>query len=388
MSPFIQILDGGLGTSLEDNYNIHFDSSSTPLWSSHLLVSKQGQATLLACQRDFAAVPVDVLLTATYQVSIEGFARTRTDEFPDGVTSRDAVARYLADALDIAESAAAQGSSTCSRTATSNITTAAAAAAAAAATTTTTVSTTTGCERAEIALSLGPYGACMVPGQEYSGRYDAAHDGEEELVQWHLERLRLFGDADVLRRVRYVAFETLPRLDELRAVRRAVHAAGITVPFWVSCVFPDPEGEGEEGKETGLRLPDGSTVEQVVHAALAEMGDGAMPWGVGINCTKVHKLPALVDRYGRCVEQMLAAGQIRAAPALVLYPDGTKGEVYNTTTQRWEKKGDWLYSRPWEEQLAQVVRDAQRRRPFSSFIVGGCCKASHHDIKRLRAQFK
>lgn len=77
----IQILDGGLGTSLQDQHGVTFDSS-TPLWSSHLLVSDP--TTLLACQRNFITAGCDVLLTATYQVSIEGFARTKTPEFPDG----------------------------------------------------------------------------------------------------------------------------------------------------------------------------------------------------------------------------------------------------------------------------------------------------------------
>ena len=340
MGPIL-ILDGGLGTSLEDSYSIAF-TPSTPLWSSHLLLSPQRQNTLLSCQRDFASVPVDVLLTATYQTSIEGFANSKTEEFPDGVP-RDAIGRFLRDAVGIAEGARVS-------------------------------------ESTRLALSLGPYGACMVPGQEYSGRYDGGHDGEEGLFQWHFERLGLFVEEGLMDRVEFVAFETIPRVDEMRAVRRAVKAAGIETPFWVSCVFPD---------EGTMSLPDGSTVDQVLHAMLGGMDDSTVPWGIGINCTKIHKLPALVREFEECVERMLDATEIFAAPALVLYPDGTNGEVYNTTTQKWESRGDMdLKDRlPWEVQLAQVVQDAEKTGPFSSFLVGGCCKASCHDIKRLRLQF-
>lgn len=283
----VQILDGGLGTSLQDHYGVKFDFSSTPLWSSHMLVSDP--STLLSCQRDFVAANVDVLLTATYQVSVEGFARTKTAEYPDGIP-RHAVPAFLRTAVEVAEKAKT--------------------------------------DRTAIALSLGPYGACMIPGQEYTGAYDAERNSEEGLYRWHLERLQLFVEADVIHRVQYVTFETLPRLDEVRAVRRAIRAAGITTPFWIACVFP---GETDA-------LPDGSSVQQVVRAALEDVDGQATPWGLGINCTKIHKLPALVEKFGNNVAEMQTAGQVKNAPSLVLYPDGTNGEVYNTATQVWEKK--------------------------------------------------
>ncbi|CAG7993368.1 unnamed protein product [Penicillium nalgiovense] len=223
----------------------------------------------------------------------------------------------------------------------------------------------------------------MIPGQEYSGSYDAEHDSEESLYLWHLDRLRMFAEADgeLVSRVRYVAFETLPRLDEVRAVRRAIRDSAFRVPFWIACVFP---------RDDDL-LPDGSSVEEVVRAAVAPMEGGDVPWGIGINCTKMYKLAGLVDLFGRAVAGAVAEGQVSAVPSLVLYPDGTNGEVYNTTTQVWEKQdglGDNVNAnRPWEEQLAQVVNEAYGKGHFTSFLVGGCCKASHHDIKKLGQQF-
>ena len=288
----VQILDGGLGTSLQDQYGVQFSSSTTPLWSSDLLVSDP--TTLEACQKDFIDAGVDVLLTGTYQVSPEGFQRTKTAEFPSGIPAT-AIGRYLQTAVDVAERANGQ-------------------------------------KKAKIALSLGPYGACMIPGQEYSGAYDSEHDSEESLYAWHLQRLQLViaADGDLVSRLQYVAFETLPRLDEVRAVRRAIKESGIQVPFWIACVFP---------REDEL-LPDGSDIQQVVDAAMGPMGDGLLPWGIGINCTKIHKLPGLVEKFGACVDAAVAAGHVSEAPSLVLYPDGTNGEVYNTTTQTWEKPDD------------------------------------------------
>lgn len=293
----IQILDGGLGTSLEDKYGVQF-THSNPLWSSHFLV--EGNDTLEACQRDFCAAGVDVLLTATYQVSIEGFKGTKTKEYPDGI-GKEAISSYLRNAVDIADRAR-QGAR----------------------------------KEVKLALGVGPYGACMVPGQEYSGKYDEKHDDEESLFQWHLERLKLFtGVEGLVERAQYIAFETLPRKDEILAVRKAIHAAGIKTTvsetdekrFWISCVFPG-EGDG---------LPDGSTIEQAVEAMLDVREGAALPWGIGINCTKIHKLPALIEKFEKAITVLRSQGRIQASPALVLYPDGTNGEVYNTTTKKWEK---------------------------------------------------
>jgi len=292
----IQILDGGLGTSLEDEYNFHF-SETTPLWSSHLLLSDRD--ILRSCQRDFARIPVDILLTATYQVSVEGFRRTRTDSFPSGV-SREKIDEFLDAAVSIAEQVKQP--------------------------------------RTKIALSLGPYGAVMVPSQEYSAQYDAQHDSTDKLFRWHADRISLFSSIpDLETRVNYLAFETVPRLDEILAIRQltsllasqAQDAAAVSplgqTPYWISCVFPGAD----------QTLPDGSRIDQVIQALLSLEHSDSVPWGIGINCTKIAHLPGLVAAYENSVRHLQDAGQLQSWPSLLLYPDGTNGEIYDTTTKTW-----------------------------------------------------
>lgn len=289
----IHLLDGGLGTTLEDNHGLHFTSTLTPLWSSHLLVDPSLRPTLASCHLFFRTSGADILLTATYQVSLEGFARTRTAAYPDGI-ARDKIPGFLRRATQLArEAAGGEG---------------------------------------KVALSLGPYGAAMVPSTEYSGRYDAAHDGEEELARWHQERLGLFVESGVFARgeVDFVAFETVPRVDEIRAIRRVVagEKALEGVPVWISCLYP---GEAEV-----LCLPDGTDAREVVKAMLDPDVAGAVPWGVGINCTKVGKVEVLVREYEEAVEGWLE--ESGRSVSLVLCPDGTKGEVYDTATQAWVRE--------------------------------------------------
>lgn len=348
MTPIL-ILDGGLGTSLESEHGITFSSASDPLWSSSLLLSSP--STLLACQRSFAQVPVDVLLTATYQVSAHGFLTTRSTGHPHGVALED-IPRHLDKAVQIAEDAVA------------------------------------GPHAAKIALSLGPYGACMIPSQEYSGRYDAQHDDAAQLEAWHAARLRLFASVPALAsRIGFVALETVPRKDEIAGMRSALarEPALRGVPYWVSCLYPGGDA-GSPDAEENYCLPDGTSVREAV-IGMFSSEHGPPPWGIGINCTKAWKLEALLRRYEDAVREMVESGGLQQWPALVLYPDGTSGEVYNTETQVWEKPAaapGAEQEKPWAEKVAEIVEGTVARGEWSQVLVGGCCMASHRDIKKLR----
>lgn len=338
MTSQIIILDGGLGTSLEQKYHKTFDRS-TPLWSSDLLITDP--QTLTSCQKDFGNVPVDLILTASYQVSVEGFRNTKNAQYPDGVPAEE-VSRYLDVAVRIAEDVTQSD--------------------------------------AGVALSVGPYGAVMIPSQEYSGEYDEAHNSAASLEEWHQTRMEHFAKVPHLaQRVKFIALETVPRADEIIAMRKAISSTPqvSSLPYWISILSP-----GEV-----MKLPDGTEISEAVRLMLDPAITPKTPWGIGINCTKVHKLDALLRIYEATVANMVERGQVEAWPALVLYPDGTNGEVYNTTTQTWElPEGETADRRPWEEQLAEVVEATRQRGEWPTIVVGGCCRASHVDIKKLRSR--
>ncbi|KAL2210067.1 Homocysteine S-methyltransferase [Sarocladium strictum] len=340
----ILILDGGLGTTLEQQHGVKF-TFNEPLWSSSLLVTSP--STLLACQASFTRVPVDVLLTGTYQFSTEGFANTKVEGHPDGF-AKEEIAPFVEKAVSVAEDACKQGGG-----------------------------------KTGVALSVGPYGAIMVPGQEYSGKYDEKHDSLETLEVWHRERLQILASPkDIATRVRYTALETIPRIDEITAMRKALSATPslASVPYWICCLFPD---------QSTTLLPDGTAAGDAVKAMLDSRIPGPLPWGIGINCTKVHRLEPLLLEYEAAVADVL--GKDAEWPALVLYPDGTNGEVYNTSTKTWDmpEEGSTTGTAdklPWEEVLSRAVAGTKARGNWKTIVVGGCCMASPEHISRLRSR--
>lgn len=326
----VLLLDGGLGTTLEDQHGIKFDSK-TPLWSSHLLLTDPD--LLERVQNEFVRAGADILLTPTYQASHEGFSNTELNG--EKVDFFEEICQYLDLGIDI------------SRHAFNN-------------------------KPGLVALSLGAYGAIMTPSQEYGGQYEDMCN-ENKLEHWHVARIAMFWAS--WEKVDLVAFETIPRLEEVRAVRTAANVnrhERVFKPYWVTCVFPNNDE----------RLPDGSSISEVVAALLEERvwEDGVKfqpPWGIGINCTKVQKLPKLITEFEKAAETL----QLQL-PRLVIAPNGSKGQRYDSGTQTWvgdEEKGDI-----WDEQVWQVLQDVEKRGKWKGIVVGGCCKTGPQEIANLR----
>ncbi|RDL36811.1 uncharacterized protein BP5553_06163 [Venustampulla echinocandica] len=381
----IHLLDGALGTLLSSHYNLHY-TSSTPLWSSNLLISPADRNILRDAHSRYARAGAEILLSATYQASFEGFAKSQRDtcseEVERGIGEDDA-RRLMRGAVGVARDAFECAGGLEGRAYIKG--------------------------KGKVALSLGPYGACMIPSTEYSGVYDSSHQSVGALRDWHLQRLGAFcpflrgaedsesdssgekGDKiDCWNDVDMVAFETLPVRKEILAVRESMSCVADgseRKPFWISCVFP-----GEE-----FTLPDGSDVRQVVEAMLGmerededNNDDGelqrqlAVPMGIGINCTRVDKIEKLILDMEDAVKGVIR-NENEKWPALVVYPDGTMGEVYNTTTKEWEKVEAAVESEvPWEEAVFSIVKRTRERGMWKAIVVGGCCKTTPDDIAILR----
>ncbi|MEV6007258.1 homocysteine S-methyltransferase [Streptomyces sp. NPDC051976] len=169
------VLDGGLSNQLaEQGCDL-----SDPLWSARLLADAPAQ--IEAAHAAYVRAGAQVLITASYQATYEGFARR-------GVGRAEA-SGLLRRSVELARRAAA------------------------------------GRPGVRVAASVGPYGAMLADGSEYRGRYGRS---VRELERFHRPRIETLAAAgpDML------ALETVPDSDEAEAMLRAVEGCG--VPVWLS----------------------------------------------------------------------------------------------------------------------------------------------------------
>ncbi|GAA5943544.1 hypothetical protein JCM1841_003363 [Sporobolomyces salmonicolor] len=402
----VVILDGGMGTSLEaPPFSLSLDSD---LWSSELLGSPQGRETLERLHQTWIGESgAQVVETCTYQSSLPLFL-PREDPCTPSQTS--SALSLMTSALPLLTSLTRSPSSAPSD------------------------------ERPLAALSLGPFGAALQPGQEYGGLYpppfgpasppakpspshlaagdrafaaagplplerfapsavEAANE-EDHLAAWHLQRLEHFATSPAaFAELGVLAFETVPNLYEARAIRRAVAAFRARggperqTPFYLSFVLPLTAGEREEQQH--VKLPDQS----VSHLSLAEQApailasalgplahdeEAARPDGIGFNCTSPLRAAEVVEALSSALAASASRQSSGSKPWLVLYPDG--GAVYDVHTRSWSHPLGLSDSR-WAAVVAEAVAVAREGDAgWGGVIAGGCCKAGFGAIRALREE--
>lgn len=288
--PGVVVLDGGLATELEAR---GFDLDH-PLWSARLLA--ENPDAIASVHRSYLEAGADVITTASYQATFDGFAR-------EGLSHADAAA-LLQRSVDLALSVRDAHAATAR-------------------------------PRPLVAASIGPYGAFLANGAEYTGAYDRNEAG---LVAFHRERFLLLArsGADVL------ACETIPSLVEASALARLLGEAGL--PAWLSFSCRDEE-----------RISDGTRFVDCVRALASQVV------AIGVNCSSP-----------RHVEPLLRAAAAVTSKPLVAYPNS--GETFDPPTRRWRGMAtaeDWgAFGRRW--------------RSAGARLIGGCCRTGPGHIRALR----
>ncbi|MEU8269783.1 homocysteine S-methyltransferase [Sphaerisporangium sp. NPDC049002] len=283
----VVILDGGLATHLEA---LGCDLRDE-LWSAKLLM--ENPEAILQAHRDYFAAGADVAITASYQASFAAFVRR-------GRVEHEAQA-LMQLSVELAKEARDEAGG------------------------------------GMVAASIGPYGAYLANGAEYTGDYDLDEDG---LYQWHRPRWDVLADsgADLL------ACETIPSFAEARAIARLLEATP-NVNAWVS--FSCRDGE---------RVNDGTPLEEC--AAL--FAGNPQVVAVGINCTAPSHVKSLMSR-------------VTGSP-IAVYPNS--GENWDPENHRWLGLAD-----PVEFGAA-----AREWREAGASFIGGCCRTTPEHIRQIRAQ--
>jgi len=290
----VTVLDGGLATELERRGH----DLSDDLWSARLL--RDDPAEVRDTHLAFFRAGARVATTASYQASVAGFAAQGVPEA--------AAARLIASSVALAREAA------------------------------TLAEQENGVPR-QVAASVGPYGAVLADGSEYSGDYGVS---DRALRDFHAPRLELLAAAgpDLL------AVETIPSEQEASVLLGLLAELATGVPAWLS-----------------LTCADGSTTrrgEDVARVFGLASGLGSVV-AVGVNCTAPEHVAALV-----------AAAVAASGKPAVAYPNS--GETWDGAARSWGGDGAGVDPAAAAEWVTAGAR-----------FVGGCCRVGSDDIVRLAA---
>ncbi|GAA6027963.1 hypothetical protein JCM8097_001803 [Rhodosporidiobolus ruineniae] len=404
---FVVVLDGGMGTTLQaPPFDLGLDSA---LWSSELLADEAGREQLKRLHQAWIDAGADIVETCTYQSSLPLFLPSSP---PYSATTLSSAKSTMLSALPLATSCCHDAASSASSSAGSKPVT---------------------------ALSLGPYGSSLQPGQEYGGHYpspfspsgaDAAYpqplsqpaaassalqavplpldavrlpnqpEDETHLAAWHLQRLTDFAASEAFGAVPLLAFETIPVLAEARAIRRAVAALASSSapakPFWLSFVFPaTSSGDGVAFPDPSpsffslASAPLSAQCAAIVEAAFTPFEGHATPAAIGLNCTSpIHAaevVQALTEArvaFASTASEQKDGGE-DTKPWLVLYPDG--GAQYDVVTRTWSNPLG-LTDNKWAVLVADAAGVARASGAWGGVVVGGCCKAGPGAIRALREE--
>jgi homocysteine S-methyltransferase len=296
----VVLLDGGLATALETRGK----DLNDPLWSARVLL--EDPDVVSQAHMDYLAAGADCIATVTYQATFEGFR----DRGLEPAEAQEAFHRAVRLAVEARDAFWAQESSRKARI------------------------------RPLVAGSIGPYGAYLADGSEYTGGYELRPDA---LVRFHRRRWRLLATSGV----DLLACETVPSVIEARALLRLL-AETPDVWAWMSFQCRDH-----------AHLADGTTLGEAVR--LCDQADRVA--AVGVNCVPPER-----------VAPLLSVARSATSKPLMAYPNS--GEAYDATTKTWNPAGEG--SDPSEE--APAWRDA------GATVLGGCCRTGPDTIARMRSR--
>ncbi|MCG6957954.1 MAG: homocysteine S-methyltransferase [Gemmatimonadetes bacterium] len=294
----VVILDGGLATALE----AQGQDLNDPLWSARVLLDAPG--TVRRVHLDYLAAGADCIATVTYQATFEGMARRGLTDMESEEVLRSAVTL----AVEARDAFWAEPSNRQGRI------------------------------RPLVAASVGPYGAYLADGSEYSGAYGLS---EEALYEFHRRRWHVLADAGA----DLMGCETIPSAVEAGALLRLLAE---TPGGWAWLSFQCRDG---------AHVADGTPLADVVR--LCSRAERVV--GVGVNCVP----PRLVDT-------LLDAALSEARAPFMVYPNS--GEAYDSTSKAWGSGG----AGPDPAEAAQGWRNR------GASVLGGCCRTGPDTIARMR----
>jgi homocysteine S-methyltransferase len=298
------VLDGGLATELEFRGYVLNDA----LWSARLLLEEP--AAIRRVHTDYLLAGADCITGASYQATIPGFmARGLSEE-----QAIDLLRLSVQLAVEARDDFWSQPSNRIGRL------------------------------QPLVAASIGPYGAFLANGSEYTGDYNLGADEgawQRSLLAFHRQRWHILAatEADLL------ACETIPSRIEAQVL---AHLLAETPDRYAWFSFSCRDGQHVSD---GSRLVD----------CLAPLSGLEQVAAVGVNCTPPRLIPSLIAE----------ARQATDKPLLV-YPNS--GERYDAMERGWFG----------ESVPAEFGTFSREWRKDGAALIGGCCRTRPAHIRQIR----
>ncbi|XP_076749726.1 betaine-homocysteine S-methyltransferase [Xylocopa sonorina] len=269
----IKILDGGFSTQLA----IHVDDKidGDPLWTARFLITNP--KAIISTHLDFLKAGADIILTNTYQASVDGFSKYMNITEEESLNLFCKAVDYAKEARNLYKQGIENGK---------NILNAS----------------------PLIAGSIGPYGACLHDASEYSGKY-CSSVSEEVLINWHRPRIQklLNSGVDML------AIETIPCKKEAVALVKLLRE------------FPNSKAWLSFSCRDGKSIADGSNFQDVALQCYRQALPGQI-LAIGVNCIPPQNVTSLLKGINDNCKEFVP---------LVIYPNS--GEKY-TLEHGWMKQ--------------------------------------------------
>ena len=289
------VIDGALASELQRRGCDLNDS----LWSAKVLIEQP--ELIQQVHYDYFVAGADCAITASYQATPMGFA-------PKGIELEESI-KLIKTSVKLAQQAKMQYLNDIKQD-----------------------------KALFIAGSVGPYGAYLANGSEYTGDYQLS---ESEFIAFHKDRVAALIDAGV----DILACETMPSFLEIKALAKLIQQFPM-VNCWFSLTLKDQKhiSDGTPLTEVIEYL---NSIEQIV--------------SVGINCIALEKVTPALE----------VLSKLNSKP-LIVYPNS--GEQYDPTTKQWHKNHD--HNCTFANQLDVWIN-------LGAKLIGGCCQTTPDDIVEI-----
>ncbi len=302
------IIDGGLSNTLPP-------STTSRLWCAQFLLDDP--QAIYNAHSAYLNAGAHIITTSSYQASFEGFKS-------QGAVTDKEIQSLFCKSVELAHDAIANHLATHSN------------------------------QNLGIALSVGCFGAHLCNGSEYTGQYPSSTT-EQDIYKFHHERIDAMLSVDSRYRtyLKWIAFETIPNLLELKAILNWIrehidllmtHALKVWISF--CCRDESHLSSGELLKDACLIVEDLLFDDDALHKRVV----------LGVNCVHPRHVDSLLD--------ILETN----APSFdrICYPNS--GEEWDDVLKEW-RAGTMEWS---PREFAQMARSWTERHQLIG--VGGCCR--------------